>query len=113
MCSKALLNELLQKLSAYAQDIFGNKLKRVVLYGSYARGDYDEESDIDVMLMVDMSPEDLNLYRKQISYFCSDLNVANCVFISPILQSVSFFDEWKDTLPFYQNVVKEGVSVYG
>ncbi|MCH5210795.1 MAG: nucleotidyltransferase domain-containing protein [Oscillospiraceae bacterium] len=113
MCSKDLLNELLQELTVYAKDIFGEKLKKVILYGSFARGDYDDESDIDVMLMVDLSPEELNLYRKQINYFCSDLNVANCVFISPILQSVPLFDEWKDTLPFYQNIVREGVSVYG
>ena len=113
MCSKILLDKLLQKLSAYAQEIFGDKLKKIILYGSYARGDFDDESDIDVMFMVDMSPEELNAYRKQISYFCADLNVANCVFISPMLQSAALFDEWKDALPFYQSVMKEGVSVYG
>ena len=112
MCNEDLVNELLQKLSVYAQDIFGDKLKRVVLYGSYARGDYDEESDIDVMLMVDLSPDELNLYRKQINDFCADLNVENSVFISPMLQSESMFDEWKDTLPFYQNIILEGINVY-
>lgn len=113
MCSKDLLNDLLMQLSEHSKNVFGEKLKKVVLYGSYARGDYDEESDIDVMIFVDMSPEELSKYRKKITHFCSDLNVDNCVFISPKLQSVPLFEQWKNVLPFYQNVNKEGIQVYG
>ena len=36
--------------------IFGVHLKDGYLYGSYARGDYHSESDIDILLTVDMSP---------------------------------------------------------
>ena len=39
--------------------VFGEKFQSVILYGSYARGDYDEESDIDIMITVDMSREEL------------------------------------------------------
>lgn len=46
---KLILDELIQKILP----IFGSKLKRVILFGSYARGDYDEESDIDVMFLID------------------------------------------------------------
>lgn len=113
MCDRDLLRELLQKLSDYAKSVFGEKLQKVVLYGSYARGDYNDESDIDVMFIVDLPSEELNRYRKQINHFCADLNVSNCVFISPMLQSMTMFEEWKEALPFYQNIIKEGVSVYG
>ena len=41
-----IMNELIEKTIP----IFGGKLKKVVLYGSYARGDFDEESDILKML---------------------------------------------------------------
>ena len=83
------------------------------MYGSYARGDYDDESDIDVMLMIDMPLEELRKKRKQITHFCADINVENGIFISPKLQSIELFDKWKDVLPFYKNVETEGIRIYG
>ena len=65
------------------------------------------------MIFVDLPPEELQKFRKKITYFCADLNMKNGVFISPKLQSVQVFDKWKETLPFYQNVIKEGISLYG
>ncbi|MBQ2663202.1 MAG: nucleotidyltransferase domain-containing protein [Clostridia bacterium] len=113
MCSKNLLDKLLGELSDYAGLVFGDKLVKVILYGSYARGDFNDESDIDVMIMVNMTQEELNGYRRQFSKFCSRLNVENGVFLSPLLQSAPLFEDWKNALPFYQNVAKEGVAVYG
>lgn len=50
--SKEDLDLILKELIEGVFPIFSDKLKRVILFGSYARGDYDEESDIDVMLML-------------------------------------------------------------
>ena len=113
MCDKNLLNELLQKVAEHSKEVFGDKLKSVILYGSYARGDYDEESDIDVMIMVDLPPEELARYREIVIDYCVDLNIEHLVVIMPKLQSLSLFEQWKNALPFYQNVIKEGVRVYG
>ena len=112
MCDKLLLNTLMSRISDYSKSIFGDKLKNVILYGSYARGDYDVESDIDVMIMVDMSPEELAKYRWNFSCFCADLNIENNVLITSKLQSARVFEQWKNTLPFYKNVLKDGV-MYG
>ncbi len=113
MCSKSLLNELLRMLTDHSKEVFGDKLKNVILYGSYARGDYDDESDIDVMIMVDQPMSEIWRHRKEINHFCSDLNIEYGVFLSPMLQSASHFDKWKGTMPFYRNVSNEGVRVYG
>lgn len=109
MCDKALLNKLLMQITDYSKSVFGDKLKNIILYGSYARGDYTDESDIDVMIMVDMTPEELKKYRWDFSCFCADLNVENDVLITSKLQSEQLFEQWKSTLPFYKNVLKDGV----
>ena len=109
MCEQSLLNNLLVQITEYSKSVFGNKLKHVILYGSYARGDYNDESDIDVMIMVDMSPDELAKYRWDLSCFCADLNVENDVLITSKLQSYQVFEQWKNTLPFYKNVLKDGV----
>lgn len=109
MCDKNLLDKIMSQITDYSKNVFSDKLKDVILYGSYARGDYDEESDIDVMIMVDMPPEELGKYRWDFSCFCADLNVENNILVSSKLQSAPIFEQWKDTLPFYQNVLKDGV----
>ena len=45
---KFLLREVEQKLKA----VFHEKLDRIILYGSYARGDYNDESDIDIIVLI-------------------------------------------------------------
>ncbi len=109
MCSKNQLDIILKQIADYSRELFGDKFKNVILYGSYARGDYDDESDIDIMIMVDMSREKLFEYRSLISDFCADLDLENNVLLSPKLQSILFFNKWKSALPFYQNVIKDGV----
>ena len=109
MCTQSQLDMMINRIVAFSKDLFGDKFRNVILYGSYARGDYDEESDIDIMIMVDMEREELRKYRNQICNFVADLNLVNDVFIVETLQSVSFFNKWKGAMPFYQNVLKEGV----
>ena len=109
VCSNSLLRALINKLTDHAKTVFGDRLKNVILYGSYARGDYDDESDIDVMIIIDMPPEELNRYRWDMSCFTADLNIENDVLISVKLQSLQLLKQWEDTLPFYKNVLKDGV----
>ena len=49
MCSQSVLNKITAKIVKAAKDSLGDVLDKVILYGSYARGDYDEGSDIDIM----------------------------------------------------------------
>ena len=54
MAIQTLLSEYLSEI----QKIYGIHLKSVILYGSYARGDYTADSDIDIMILVDLSDEE-------------------------------------------------------
>lgn len=109
MCTKNQLDEIIGKIVNFSKNTFGDKFQNVILYGSYARGDYDDESDIDIMIMVDMSREELKMYRSLVSEFFSEINLENGVFLTSKLQSKPYFNEWQHAMPFYQNVIKEGV----
>ena len=109
MCTKNQLDEIISRIVGFSREVFGDKFQNVILYGSYARGDYDDESDIDIMIMVDMSREELSKYRMVFSEFFSELNLENGVFLTSKLQSKSYFNEWLYAMPFYQNVMKEGI----
>ena len=85
-------------------------LKAVFLFGSYARGDYDEDSDIDVMVLVDLDREVLHPFEDGFDTLSSDLSLADddCTTISLILESSAHFYRWLPVIPFYKNIMGEG-----
>lgn len=91
--------------------MFGEKLENVFLYGSYARGEQTPESDIDVMALVDLPKDVLSRYRRDVSDFSSDIDLEYDVLLSVKLQDTETFNRYRDVLPFYKNVLREGVSV--
>ena len=111
VCSKSNLNSILSKIAEVAKNTFGNNLQAVILYGSYARGDYDDASDIDIMIIADVDREDLFRYKKPIIKATSELGLENDVVITATLKDKKTFEQYKNALPFYQSVLREGVKV--
>ena len=91
--------------------IFGSYLDNVLLYGSFARGEQDAESDIDVMALVDMPKEDLAQYRRTVSNLTSDIDLRHDVLLSIKLQDLDTFRRYGAALPFFQNVMREGIRI--
>ena len=58
------LSEISHKVIQAAKDTLGDKLEKVILYGSYARGDYDHESDIDFFILAHVPQEDAGSWRR-------------------------------------------------
>ena len=110
MCSRNELNIILSKVAVKSKEVFGEKLDSVILYGSYARGDYDSESDIDVMIIADINTDEIYYYKKLLSDFKVDCNIEFNVVLSLKIQDKKTFEKWKNSLPFFENVVKEGIT---
>lgn len=111
MCDKSGLDILLAEAKNKLSSLFGNKLLKVVLYGSYARGDYDSESDIDVMALVDMDKNELQKYRRTVSELANDIDLKHGVLLSVKLQDNDTFVKYQNVLPLYKNITKEGVDI--
>ena len=109
--SDTVLQEALQKSVECLKQIFGSKLQDVILYGSYARGDYDDESDVDIAAIVDIERININAHMKPVAELMSDLSLEYEVLISIATLPAVEFDYWKDNLPYYRNIVNEGVRL--
>ena len=59
------VNEEIQKFINEVKKILGDRLKKVILYGSYARGDYNKKSDVDIMILTDLSFEEIEDFLKK------------------------------------------------
>ena len=108
-----MINTLPGQYVEEVKKIYGDRLKSVILYGSYARGDFKADSDIDIMILLDMSDMDLKVYSQQLSYMTFDFNLDNDLDIKPIAKSEDHFRKWIVNYPFYANINKEGVVLYG
>lgn len=104
---------ILSKYVSELEKIYGAYLKSVILYGSYARGDFSEESDIDIMILLDLDDMLIKKYRHELSGITYDFNMDYNVDIKPIAKSQEHFEKWEDTYPFYKNVKNEGVKLFG
>ena len=109
MCDKNQALKIRDEAYLLCRDIFLDKLTDCYLYGSYARGDYNNDSDIDIMMVVDLTPEEVSLIRSKVSSIGSRLSLEYDVTVSINLQPKSILERYKDILLFYQNVLREGI----
>ncbi len=107
------VSAILGELESGLKNIYGGKLKKIVLYGSYATEQYQPGSDLDLMVLLDLAETDFYLYDDAVLDLTIELTTRYGIYISVIKNNIDFFDEWNETLPFFKNVVKEGVLVYG
>ena len=104
-----VLKQFIEELSK----LLGNRLKKVILYGSYARGDYDKNSDLDIMILTDLTEEEIIKYRMKIRDIACDLEFDNDIVISPLVRNIEKYNNRIDIIPFYMNIQKEGVVLVG
>ncbi len=83
---------------------------KVILFGSYARGENKRDSDLDLVILIDketISRED----EKRIKYPLYDIEFETGQIISPMVYSKSDWESRQKITPFYKNVVSEGVEL--
>lgn len=69
------MQTMLLELVDLLKKAYSNKLKAVILYGSTARGTDTDESDIDVMVLVDGNNQELRLFEDKLSDISADISI--------------------------------------
>jgi len=100
--------EALEEMKQLLVRIYGERLRGVYLYGSYARGEATEDSDVDVLIVLDgpvsFGPE-VRRYHSEVSGICLRHNLL--ISTHPIS-----LDEYeKSQSPFLMNVHKEALAI--
>ena len=109
MCDTGQAVAILGEVCCACNAVFDKKISDAYLYGSYARGDYNEESDVDILLTVDVEPEELPPYRKALSHVRGELSLRHDVLVSVNVEPLRRFRRYANALPYYQNVIREGI----
>lgn len=105
--SRAWLQELLSKLRAGLETVYGQRLQGLFLYGSMARGDDQAGSDVDVLIVLN----EVSHYFEELertAQLISDLSLAYDVTVSRTLMSV---ERWRDgEEPFLTTVRQDATA---
>ena len=105
------LKKILQEMAELLKQVYGDRLKTIILYGSVARGTQTEESDVDIMVLIDGTDAQLREYDERLSDVSTDMALKYMTVFSIIDVKYQEYQEWKTVSPFYKNVDQEGVVV--
>lgn len=108
-----MIKDVLAHFSIEVRRVLGDELRKIIVYGSYARGDYNENSDIDIMVLTSLPEENIELAEDKLYDAAFDILMEYGVSISVIVKNEEHFNYWLGALPFYDNVEREGVVISG
>ena len=106
-----LLQTLLKSYIEELSKIYGMHLKKVILYGSYARGDFNAESDIDIVAIVKGEREELQRKLREVWILSSNLELEYETILSPTVIPYEEFEKYRNVLPYYRNIEEEGIDI--
>ena len=107
------IHDILQGFSQDVKRILGDKLTKIILYGSYARGEERVNSDIDIMILTTLTEAEIEKVETTVFDLAFDYEMRYFVEISVIIKNEEHFNYWLGALPFYDNVKKEGILING
>ena len=105
------LEAICSRVAGSYRRVYGSDIQGIYLYGSYARGDYDESSDLDFVALV--KGERRNLQRKldEVWNDTVKIDLEYDIVTSPTVIPVDEFQKYRDELPYYRNIFTEGKRI--
>jgi len=106
--------EIVEKIKADLKKalvkIYAGKLKRLILFGSYARGDARADSDIDFLVVLDVKDSEINAYDEisKMGDEVYDLVLKYEMTISVVPVSEEKYQS--SIMPFIVNARNEGIA---
>lgn len=111
MCTESQLNNIIKTMVECYREVYGNTLVDIILYGSYARGDYTNASDIDIAAIVRGERIDLQEKLKVVWNTSAEVSLENDIIISPTVIPYEEYIKYKQSLPYYRNIAEGGRKI--
>lgn len=94
-------------------DAIGRDIRKIILYGSCSRGDFSEDSDIDIALLVSCNRAETNKYTDILAEIATQLAAKYLAIVNFVCLSEKEFEARKDWYPYFKNIALEGEILYG
>ena len=105
-----LTNTMKDELVRGLLEIFEDNIEAIILYGSVARNESTQESDVDIAIIIRTDMSDIT--REKFIQWSAELYLRYDRVFSIVDIQEKNMQKWGDVLPFYQNVQKEGIVLW-
>lgn len=111
MCTAGQIDKISEQIKECYKSVYGGDIVEIILYGSYARGDYTPDSDIDIVAIVKGDRLDLQEKLKTVWDMSAEIGLENDVIVSPMVIPHDEFLKYRKALPYYRNISEEGKKI--
>lgn len=105
---ESIKNSALEKLP----EIMKEDCKTIILYGSYARGDYTADSDVDIAILTDSDREQVKKYSPQLDELATQIAIDTLAVVNFVCLPQKEYESKKSWYPFFKNIAKDGIILY-
>lgn len=102
------LEIILMRMVLIYREIYGDAVTGVYLYGSYARGDFEKDSDVDIVAIVKGERLVLQDKLRTIWDLSAEIGLEYDTVVSPTVIPYDEFEAYKEVLPYYRNIINGG-----
>lgn len=111
MDAQTHIDTIVRRFCRDMEAVFPQDRIEAILFGSYARGDAQSDSDIDVLVLVDAPRSTISEKNWKIGDLAGDYLLDYGVVVSPIVENRDYYNSNADILPFFRNIRTEGVRL--
>lgn len=108
---KSELDNIIKEYIQEVKRVLGENFLRACVYGSYARNQYSNESDIDIAIFTNIPSNEFYMLINQIAELTFEYNVKYDIILSPVFQNESEYKRMLNAVPYFQSIQKEGVII--
>ena len=90
----------------------GKDCKKIILYGSCTRGDYNENSDVDIAILTACDRVESRKYDDILTDIATDIGIETFAVVNFSCFPLKEFEEKKSWYPYFMNIEKDGVMLY-
>ncbi|OIN56182.1 nucleotidyltransferase domain-containing protein [Arsenicibacter rosenii] len=104
------INSINSDVTHMLKQLYGDRLASIILYGSYARGDFQEDSDVDYLVLLEdhtVSPhKEVSRYSSVLSHYVENTSVDVSIVVMAYTQFMN------TNRLFHRQVKKDGLAIY-
>ena len=108
-----MINTVKKEAASLASELMQEDLVEVILYGSCARGDYTEDSDIDIALITRCDRMEAKKYTDALANIATTLAMKYFAVVNFVCLPSDEYSEKKTWYAYFRNIDVEGEVLYG
>ena len=111
--NESIINDVKKEAANLASELMQDDLIEAILYGSCARGDYTEDSDIDIALITRCDRMEVKKYDEALAGIATVLAMKYFAIVNFVCLPYDEFSEKKMWYAYFRNIDMEGEILYG